>query len=115
MRNALLRWGFQQLHSDNCVFIHDEYGVIIAVYVDDLLILSKELIKVNEIKGWLSKEFEMKDMGELRYFLGIQVHRDRAARTIHISQAAYIDKVIGTYFRGNGKQLIGGSNVYRDA
>jgi Reverse transcriptase (RNA-dependent DNA polymerase) len=36
----------------------------------------------------------MKDMGELKYFLGIQVHRDRAARTIHISQAAYIDKVM---------------------
>jgi Reverse transcriptase (RNA-dependent DNA polymerase) len=94
MRNALVRWGFQQLYLDNCVFVHDEHKVIIAVYVDDLLILSKELAKVNKIKDLLSKEFEMKDMGELKYFLGIQVHRDQAARTIHTSQAAYIDKVM---------------------
>jgi Reverse transcriptase (RNA-dependent DNA polymerase) len=45
MRNALLRWGFRQLYSDNCIFIHDDYGVIIAIYVDDLLILGKELAR----------------------------------------------------------------------
>jgi Reverse transcriptase (RNA-dependent DNA polymerase) len=42
----------------------------------------------------LVKEFEIKDMGKLRYFLGIQVDRNRTARTIHINQTAYIDKVI---------------------
>jgi Reverse transcriptase (RNA-dependent DNA polymerase) len=82
------------LYSDNCFFIHNDYGVIIVVYVDNLLIFSKELAKIDEIKGLLSKEFEMKDMEELRYFLGIQAHRNRAARTIHINQTVYIDKIM---------------------
>jgi Reverse transcriptase (RNA-dependent DNA polymerase) len=70
-RSALLRWGIRQLYSDNCIFIYDDYGIVITVYVDVLLIFNTELAKIDEIKGLLAKEFEMKDMGELRYFLGI--------------------------------------------
>jgi Reverse transcriptase (RNA-dependent DNA polymerase) len=67
------------LYSNNCFFVHNDYGVIVTIYVDNLLILSNELTKVNEIKGWLLKEFEIIDMVELRYFVGIQVYRDRPA------------------------------------
>ena len=94
MRKALLKWGFIQLFSDNCIYYHVEYGIIIALYVDDLLIFGKTLKNVEKVKRLLSGEFEMKDMGELKFFLGIQVHRDRKARTIHINQSAYINKIL---------------------
>ena len=94
MRNALLKWGFIQLFSDNCVYYHPRYGVIIALYVDDLLIFGKDTGNIEKVKGLLSGEFEMKDMGELKYCLGIQVQRDRKSRTIHISQSAYINKIL---------------------
>jgi Reverse transcriptase (RNA-dependent DNA polymerase) len=64
------------LFSDNCIFIHDEYGVIIVLYVDNLLMFGKIVTKVDNVKGLLSNEFEIKDMGELKYILGIQVHHD---------------------------------------
>jgi Reverse transcriptase (RNA-dependent DNA polymerase) len=100
---VLLRWRFQDLYTDNCVFIHDEYGIIFAIYVINSLVFDKELIRIDEIKGLLSKEFEMKDMGELRYFLIIQVHRDRAARTIYINQIVSMDKIMYRFGMGNSK------------
>jgi Reverse transcriptase (RNA-dependent DNA polymerase) len=74
--------------------------------MDDLFIFNKKLARINEIKGLLSKEFEMKDMGELGYFLGIQVHYDQVAGTIHISQAAYIDKVIHEFEIKDSKPIM---------
>jgi Reverse transcriptase (RNA-dependent DNA polymerase) len=91
------------LFSDNCIFIHDECGVIIAAYVDDLLLFGKTLIKVYEIKELLSHELETKDMGEIKYFLGIQVYGDQTARTIRINQAADIDKIIHRFGMGDSK------------
>src|SRR5437773_8106861 len=39
-------------------------------------------------------EFEMKDMGELKHFLGIQVRRDREHQQIHIDQSGYINTIL---------------------
>jgi hypothetical protein len=48
----------------------------------------------------------MKDMGELKYFLNIQVHRNRAARTIHISQVGYIDEVVHQFGTEDSKLVL---------
>ena len=45
----------------------------------------------------------MKDLGELRYFLDIQVHRDRERKIIHISQAGYIRTILEWYGMQNSK------------
>jgi len=42
-------------------------------------------------KTEMSKRYEMKDMGELHFILGLQVKRDRSARTLHLSQKQYIN------------------------
>jgi hypothetical protein len=62
--------------------------------VDDLIILSKGIKEIEEIKDQLRDEFEMKDLGELKYFLGIQVQRDRQAQTITINQHGYINMIL---------------------
>ncbi|PKI39955.1 hypothetical protein CRG98_039618 [Punica granatum] len=45
-------------------------------------------------KGWLSKTFSMKDLGEATYILGIQIYKDRSKRLIGLSQDLYLDKVL---------------------
>src|SRR5271156_2783163 len=57
----------------------------------------KDLNSVNDLKAQLSEEYEMKDMGELKYFLGIQVHRDRERKIIHISQPWYNRTILERY------------------
>ena len=56
---------------------------------------------IEVLKGQLRKEFEMKDMGMLKYFLGMQVHRDRANRQIFLHQTSYINSILGKFDMAN--------------
>ena len=47
----------------------------------------------DSIKGYLNKNFSMKDLGEAAYILGMKIHRDRSRRLIGLSQSTYLDKV----------------------
>jgi len=79
----------EEEEEDPCVYINKETGIIIAMWVDDLVIFGKDTTSINELKAALKKEYEMKDLGELKYFLGIQVHHDKGRKIIHITQAGY--------------------------
>jgi hypothetical protein len=46
--------------------------VVIVIYVDDLIIIGDSDVNISDLK-LLKQKFEMKDLGELRYFLGIEV------------------------------------------
>jgi hypothetical protein len=47
--------------------------VVIVIYVDDLIITRDSNVNISNLKKFLKQKFEMKDLGELRYFLGIEV------------------------------------------
>jgi hypothetical protein len=47
--------------------------VVIVIYVDDLIIIGNSDVDIFDLKKLLKQKFEMKDLGELRYFLGIEV------------------------------------------
>jgi hypothetical protein len=82
-RHIVTHMGFKQCKTDPCVYIKDSSSgpIYLAVYVDDLLIVGKELKEVETVKSDLAKEFKMDDRGDVEYILGIQVIRDRSART----------------------------------
>ena len=96
---VLLEVGFTRLVTDHCVYSlrKADLIILIALYVDDLLLLSNFLDKLNEMKRVLSRRFDMKDLGEVDYILGIQVERNRKARTLTISQREYVKKVLERY------------------
>ena len=47
--------------------------VLLILYVDDMIITSDDTVKISEVKNFLSTNFEMKDLGSLNYFMGIEV------------------------------------------
>jgi len=47
--------------------------VVIVIYVDDLIIIGDSDVDIFDLKKLLKQKFEMKDLGKLRYFLGIEV------------------------------------------
>jgi hypothetical protein len=49
----------------------------IVIYVDDLILVCKDQNKLLQIKRELNQKFEMKDLGELHFFLGMEVERNR--------------------------------------
>ena len=71
--------GFTRSDGDHCIYFIEKVNhfIIVVLYVDDILLLSdsKELVKMTKFD--LSREFGMKDLGPLHYFLGIEVKRDR--------------------------------------
>ncbi len=77
--------------------------VFLALYVDDLLIFSKEIKEIERVKKFSSQEFEMKDLGQLTYFLGIQVMRDRNKGTISLGQSKYIGEILKSFNMENCK------------
>jgi len=66
----------------------------VGVYVDDLTIAAAKLETLARFKNEMSKRYDMKDLGELHYILGLQVKRDREARSLHLSQKQYINTVL---------------------
>lgn len=64
------------------------------LYVDDILLASSDLNKLNETKEFLFKKFVMKDMGEASYAIGIEIFRDRSCGLLRLSQKTYINKIL---------------------
>ena len=57
----------------------------LILYVDDILLIRNDTEFLNSIKGYLNKNFSMKDLGEAAYILGIKIHRDRSRRLMILS------------------------------
>ena len=66
----------------------------LILYVDDILLIGNDIEFLSSIKGYLNKNFSMKDLGEATYILGIKIYRDRSRRLIRISQSTYLDKIL---------------------
>jgi hypothetical protein len=62
--------------------------------VDDILLASGDVTLLQETKGFLSSKFDMKDLGEASFVLGIKIHRDRNKGVLGLSQKAYIEKML---------------------
>jgi Reverse transcriptase (RNA-dependent DNA polymerase) len=78
-RNVMKSYGFNQAESDHTLFIKRRNGkmVVLIIYVDDMIISGDDEMGIQELKQQLSREFEMKDLGGLKYFLGIEVSRSK--------------------------------------
>jgi hypothetical protein len=77
--------GFEALDSDVCLFKHREVDILVVLYVDDLLVAVPTVTLINRTCDGLKAKFELKEMGEVKRFLGFDILRDRSNRKIFIS------------------------------
>ena len=93
---VIVSFGFETNAVEDCVY-HKFSGsryIFLVLYVDDILLASNDKELLHETKKFLSKKFEMKDLGEASFVLGIQIHRDRSWGILGLSQKSYIEKVL---------------------
>ena len=94
--STLKQLGFSRCNKDTCVYLYRSKNafIILAVHVDDMLIVSNSKTKLAEMKLSLGQHFKVKDLGEVKFLLGIEVIRNRKAGLIELSQQAYIDQLL---------------------
>src|SRR5438034_6910431 len=69
---------------------------MVIFYVDDVLLLYRreDKEKALEFKKKLAEKYEIRDEGEVKWFLGIRVIRDRQQRKIWLCQSSYLERII---------------------
>jgi hypothetical protein len=89
-RRAMVQLGYIQSNADHTLFYQKNNGklTVLIVYVDDIVITGDDDKGIESLKKHLTKEFEVKDLGQLRYFLGIEV--SRSSKGIYLSQRKYV-------------------------
>ncbi|KAM2194152.1 hypothetical protein ACFX1R_028326 [Malus domestica] len=87
---SMRAFGYIQSNWDHTLFLKHQNGKVTAliVYVDDMVVTGDDPVEQAALKSYLSTEFEMKDLGPLKYFLGIEVSRCKFG--IFLSQRKYV-------------------------
>ena len=70
---------------------------VVAVYVDDLIIIANTAKEMTRVKEILASQFKMKDMGKLHYCLGITVEQDENQQCLWLHQKQYISNILVKY------------------
>ena len=96
--------GFVENKVDYCVYLKNSGSklIFLVLYVD-ILLASNDLDLLNKTKGILTRTFDMKDLGEASFVLGIEIHRDRSQNLLGLSQHAYVDRVLKRFNMENCK------------
>ena len=82
----------------------DKVLMFLVLYVDDILLIGSDVGVMSSVKIWLSIQFDMKDLGEANFILGIKLWRDCKNKMLGLSQAGYIDKVLEWFSMQNSKK-----------
>ncbi|KAH9750946.1 Integrase catalytic domain-containing protein [Citrus sinensis] len=93
---------------DCCVYFKETSrgGMIyLLLYVDDMLIACHDREEINHLKNLLSREFEMKELGEAKRILGMDIIINKSKKSLLLTQQSYIRKVLVRFGMNDAKQV----------
>ena len=81
--------GFQQSNADHSLFLRfiGDITTILLVYVDDIILTGNNIAEIQTMITLLDREFRIKDLGDLKFFLGLEIAR--TSKGIHLCQRKY--------------------------
>lgn len=119
LAEVLSNLGFHSSRCDQSLFTrtHGAEILYILVYVDDIIITGNSTTQISKTIATLNKEFSLKDLGTLSYFLGIQVHL-RPTGELILSQGKYIRDLLKkagmSTAKGTNTPMVTGLKLYKD-
>lgn len=102
---TLTEIGFNRLSTEPCVYkkLLGSEIIILAVFVDDVIVFYKNDTSLVNVKNDLQKYFSLKDLGPLKYYLGLNI--DSNAGKIRINQKTYISSLLKKFALENAKEF----------
>jgi hypothetical protein len=99
--------GLKPSAADPCLYVQKtgETIMLIAIYVDDLVIATNNVENMKMVKEALQSVFKMKDLGPIHYCLGIEIKQDLEANTITMSQKKYSEEILKRFGMEDCKSL----------
>ena len=102
--NSFCNKGFERSENDATLYVKKLLGdgsLIVSLYVDDLLVTSNNQLEVQNFMEEMKNQFEMSGLGEMNYFLGLEVYQSKDG--IFFNQEKYAHEVLKKYRMGNCK------------
>ena len=92
----MLRLKFTKCESVHCVYMKrdDQDMIFVALYVDDFNFASSTSKMLHETKQELSQRFEMTDLGQLKFFLGILIEQYSTIRALSMRQIKFASDIL---------------------
>ena len=84
----------------------DKVIMFLVPYIDDILLIGNDVGVMSSVKIWLSSQFNMKNLGEASFILGIKLWQDQRNIMLGLSQARYINKVLERFSLQNSKKRL---------
>lgn len=105
LNEVLTQLGFKSCQNEPCLYqkVSNNNLIILAVYVDDIIVGCKDKNEILKFKNEIRNHFEVTDKGLLEHFLGMKVKRDGETGNIEISQETYINDLLQEYNMENCK------------
>ena len=99
IHSSLLEAEFVQCPQEPCVYMREKNGkkIVIAIFVDDIIIAASENNDIEEVKNFLSIFYELNDEGELSWYTGIKIVRNRQKREIYLYQPQYTENLLKNF------------------
>ena len=92
------RFGYNQSQGDHTLFFKHSSGgkkAILIVYVDDIIMTGDDIEEMGRLKQLFAQEFEVQDLGDLKYFLGMEFARSKRGIFFFFFQRKYILDLLG--------------------
>ncbi|KAJ9558432.1 hypothetical protein OSB04_013046 [Centaurea solstitialis] len=101
--------GYLRSDYDHCVYfrkLQDGSFIYLLLYVDDMLIASRSMIEIEKLKAQMKNHFEMKDLGEAKKILGMEITRNKETGAVYLTQKQYLEKLLMRFNVGAGTKSV---------
>jgi hypothetical protein len=107
LAGVFLKLGFSRSKVDQAVYYRrtSNEHMVITVSVDDMAVTANNVAHIHRFKSQLQRFFEISNLGELKWLLGLKVMRDRVAHTLTLSQKAYVATIVERFRLGDAKNV----------
>ncbi|CAI7781673.1 unnamed protein product [Closterium sp. NIES-54] len=108
LEEVLLSGGFKTSQADHILFLlgEGEQLLLLLVYVDDILLFSPSMEQIERTQKLLMDNFKCKMLGDVHYYLGLQIERDVERRWLKVHQSHYISGVMERYGVTGGRTVM---------